>query len=266
MTARDIVRRIQEKLAASGIAWRAQTVDTFKAGAPETDVKGIATTGMATFDLLRRAAAAGKNFVITHEPTFYNHTDETTALESDPVYQAKQRFVRENSMVVFRFHDHAHAVRPDPLVAGSARMLGLTQYVSPADPRVFVVPPTTLGALAADFARRLSGQTIRVVGDAALPVTRVSIGPGYGAPAFSSSFDVAVGGELAESGFNAEYALDATALGQGKGLILLGHMLSEDFGMREVADWLRTFVVEAPIDWIPAGEPFSAPAGSPPRA
>lgn len=266
MTAKDIVTRIQEKLAASGIAWRAQTVDTFKAGAPETAVKGIATTGMATFDLLHRAASAGKNFVITHEPTFYNHTDETTALQSDPVYQTKQRFIQENNLVVFRFHDHAHALRPDPLVAGSARMLGLTEYASPADPRLFLVPPTTLGALAADFARRLGGHAIRVVGDPALPVTRVSIGPGYGAPAFSSSFDVAVGGELAESGSNAAYALDATTLGQGKGLILLGHMLSEDFGMREVADWLRTFLTDVPIEWIPAGEPFSAPAGSPPRA
>jgi len=26
--------------------------------------------------------------------------------------------------------------------------------------------------------------------------------------------------------------------------------------MREVADWLRAFVTEVPIDWIAAGEPF----------
>ena len=71
MTAQEIVTRIQQKLAADGIAWRATTVDTFKAGRPETAVRGIATTGMATFDVLRRASAAGRNFVVTHEPTFY---------------------------------------------------------------------------------------------------------------------------------------------------------------------------------------------------
>lgn len=258
MTAEEIVARIQKKLLDQGIAWRAQTVDTFKAGAPRTEMKGIATTGMATFDLLRRAAQAGKNFVITHEPTFYGHTDQTTGLENDPTYQAKQRFVADNSLVVFRFHDHAHALRPDPLVAGSARMLGWTQYASPTEARIYIVPPTTLGELATQVARRLNSRAIRVAGDPEMRVTRIALGPGYGVPPLTSSFDVAVGGEAPESGGDAEYVLDAAAAGQKKGLILLGHMMSEDFGMKEVADWLRTFLPDLPIEWIPAGEPFSA--------
>jgi len=256
MTANEIVARIQDALSKQGIAWRAQTVDTLKAGLPETEVKGIATTGMATFDLLRRAAAAGRNFVITHEPTFYSHTDQTTTLEGDPVYHAKQQFVRDNRLIVFRFHDHAHALRPDPLVAGSARMLGLTGHASPDERGIYTVAPTTLGALAADFARRVKGRAIRVVGDPAAKVSRISLAPGYSAQALGPAFDVAVGGETSESGGNAEYALDATALGQNKGLILLGHMMSEDWGMLEVANWLRTFLTDVPIEWIPAGEPF----------
>ena len=70
---------------------------------------------MATFDVLKRAAKASRNFVITHEPTFYNHLDQTAALEQDATYQAKQRFIAENNLVVWRFHDHAHALRPDPV-------------------------------------------------------------------------------------------------------------------------------------------------------
>ena len=50
---------------------------------------------------------------------------------------------------------------------------------------------------------------------------------------------------------------DAAANGQPKGVIVLGHMMSEDWGMREVADWLRAFIADTPIDWVPAGEPFS---------
>ena len=257
MTAEEIVARIQKKLLEQGIAWRAQTVDTFKAGAPATEVKGLATTGMATFDLLRRAAQVGKNFVITHEPTFYSHTDQTTGLENDRVYRAKQRFVADHSLVVFRFHDHAHALRPDPLVAGSARALGWTQYASPTEPRIFIVPPTTLGELAAEIARRLNSRAIRVAGDPEMRVTRIALGPGYGVPQLTSSFDVAVGGEAPEAGGNAEYVLDAAAAGRKKGLILLGHMMSEDFGMKEVADWLRTVLPDLPIEWMPAGEPFT---------
>jgi putative NIF3 family GTP cyclohydrolase 1 type 2 len=257
VTAQDIVTRIQKTLADQKISWRSDTVDTFKAGDPGTTVSGVATTGMATFDVLKRAAAAGRNFVITHEPTFYSHQDQTSALEQDPTYQAKQRFIREHGMVIFRFHDHAHALRPDPLVVGSARMLGWSSYASPDEPRIYVLPPTTLGQLARDVASRLKGRAIRVAGDPQMKVTRVALGPGYGVPALTTAFDVAVGGEAAESGGNAEYVEDAAAIGQPKGVILLGHMMSEDWGMREVGDWLRGFITGVPIEWIPAGEPFS---------
>ena len=63
-----------------------------------------------------------------------------------------------------------------------------------------------------------------------LKVTRIAARPGYSMQALTPAVDVSVGGEIAESGGNAEYALDATALGQAKGLILLGHMMSEDWG------------------------------------
>jgi len=258
MTARDIVARIQDRLAAQDVPWRTDGRDTFKAGNPDTQVRGIATTGMATFDVLRRAAAIGKNFVITHEPTFYHDPETPPGLEQDPTYLAKQRFISENDLVIWRFHDHAHAMRPDPLVAGSVRALGWTRYTSPADPRLFLVPKTTLRDLAADVARRLKDRGIRVVGDPDMQVSRVLLGPGYGIPPLTSDIDVAIGGETAESGGNAEYALDAAAAGQARGMIVLGHLMSEDHGMQEVADWLRTFVSESPIEFVGAGEPFSA--------
>src|SRR2546421_6065365 len=87
LTARQVIERIQKNV---GVPWRAQTVDTFKAGNPDTAVKGIATSFMATFDVLKRAAASGKNLVITHEPTFYNHEDQTAEFANDPVYRDKQ--------------------------------------------------------------------------------------------------------------------------------------------------------------------------------
>jgi putative NIF3 family GTP cyclohydrolase 1 type 2 len=259
MTAQDIVGRIQQRLAGDSIAWRAATVDTFKAGRPETVVRGVATTGMATLDALHRASAAGRNFVITHEPTFYNHQDQTTALEQDTTFQAKRRFIEDQGLVVWRFHDHAHLMRPDPLVAGSARTLGLAPYASQTERGVYVVPETTLRSLAADIARRLGGRAIRVCGDPDMKVTRITMGPGYGVPPLSQAIDVSIGGEAPESGGNAEYALDAQAVGRPRGVILLGHLMSEDWGMREVADWLRGVVPEVPVEWIPAGEPFGAP-------
>src|SRR5438874_1811180 len=78
LTAHDVIERIQKN---AGVPWRAETVDTIKSGRPETRIKGIATTMMATLDAVQRAAAAGRNMVITHEPTFYSHEDKTDALK-----------------------------------------------------------------------------------------------------------------------------------------------------------------------------------------
>src|SRR5437899_8902361 len=66
-TARDLIGRLK---IAFGPTWRETATDTFHAGDPDTPVTGIATTVMATFDVLKRAAAGGKNLIITHEPTF----------------------------------------------------------------------------------------------------------------------------------------------------------------------------------------------------
>jgi putative NIF3 family GTP cyclohydrolase 1 type 2 len=260
MTAREIITRLQRRLAEDGIEWRTQTVDVFKAGSPDVEVRGIATTGMATFDLLKRAAARDRNFVISHEPTFYNHLDQTAGLEKDAAYLAKQQFIRDHNMVVFRFHDHAHMLRPDPLIIGSARALGLTQYAQADNPRFYTIPPTPLKTLVADMRRRLNGRAMRVMGDPDAVIRRIELGSGSGVPVLSSTpepFDLSIGGETAEAGGNAEYILDAAAIGQRRAMILLGHMLSEDFGMQEVADWMWPILPGVPVEWIPAGEPFS---------
>src|SRR5882724_1863834 len=70
LTAAQVIERIQKHV---GLEWKKDTVDTFKAGDPDTPVTGIAVTMMATLDVLKRAAAAGDNLIITHEPTFYSH-------------------------------------------------------------------------------------------------------------------------------------------------------------------------------------------------
>src|SRR5262245_52486484 len=117
LTARQVIERIQQHV---GVPWREETVDTFKAGDPATAVSGIAVTMMATQDVLERAAAAGANLVITHEPTFYGHFDKPGDLEQagDKVLAAKRAFIDAHHLVVWRFHAHWHARRPDGILAG----------------------------------------------------------------------------------------------------------------------------------------------------
>lgn len=259
ITAQSIVDRIQRAL---GIPWRQQTVDTFKAGGPDVQIHGIATTVMATLDVLQRAHAARRNLVITHEPTFYNHEDRTTDLESDPVYRHKQEFIKKSNMSVWRFHDHWHARQPDEVLVGLADLFGWTPHQMITSPRIFALPETTLEALAKDIQNRLKARTLRVIGDPQTKVSRVALSPGAAglmtAVRLLPEADVFVAGEQREWE-GVEYAQDAIAAGQKKGMILLGHAISEDPGMRLCAQWLRTFITDVPVEWIPAGEPFWRP-------
>lgn len=260
LTARQVIDRIQKNV---GVPWRSQTVDTFKAGDPDTPVTGIATTMMATFDVLRRAAARGDNLVITHEPTFYSHQDQTDGLakENDAVFAAKQAFIEAHHLVIWRFHDHWHARRPDGIQTGMIRALGWQKFQNPADNHLFTIPETTLDQLASSIKERLGIRTLRVVGDPAMRVTKLALNPGY--PGFPGErhmlqreeVEVLVMGEGLEWE-TIEYGADAAAEGKHKALIVLGHIPSEQAGMEDCAQWLKGFITEVPVEFVATAEPF----------
>jgi len=263
LTARQVIERIQKHV---GVPWHEPTVDTFKAGNPDTPVTGIAVTMMATLDVLQRAAASGNNLIITHEPTFYDHFDKTEDLEkeSDPVLAAKQAFIQKHGLVIWRFHDHWHMRRPDGIQTGMIRALGWQKYQNPHDDHLFVVPQTTLESLAAQIKKRLGIHALRVVGDPNMKVTRLGLAPGF--PGFPmqrhllqrQDVDVLVMGE-AHEWETIEYAADAVTARKHKALIILGHIPSEQAGMDECARWLKTFVTEVPVAFVPTPEPFWTP-------
>jgi putative NIF3 family GTP cyclohydrolase 1 type 2 len=262
MTAGEIVDRIKKNL---GLPWRDQTYrDTFKFGGPETEVKGIATTVFCSYDLVRRAGAAGLNMIIPHEDTYWNDRDDVSMVSGDPLYKTKVDFMREHNIVVFRIHDHMHAQRPDFLYEGLARELALTKYETAPNSHRFVVPETTLGALAAELQKRSGARALRVVGDPNAKVSRLQLGVGYATPpaVINPEVDVLISGEQqeADGGLDSPaYVLDALALGMAKGWIMLGHAISEEPGMHEMARWIKGFVPEIPVQLVRAGEPFWAP-------
>jgi putative NIF3 family GTP cyclohydrolase 1 type 2 len=260
ITARQIIERIQKNV---GVPWRSETVDTFKAGNPETVVKGIATSFSATLDVCQRANAAGRNLLIMHEPTFYNHNDET-ANASGEIYETKRNFIEKNGLVVWRFHDHWHARNPDGILTGMTTALGWGEYRSPERPRLFSLPATTLEALAQNIQGRLSARAMRVIGEPQMPVRRVVLLPGFNNfPGIKQALDsadvdvVAIGETREWEGI--EYARDCITAGKKKGLIVIGHVPSEERGMEECARWLKTFVTEVPIQYLPGGDPFWRP-------
>jgi putative NIF3 family GTP cyclohydrolase 1 type 2 len=262
LTAGEIMERVKTNL---GAPWREATYrDTFKFGGPDTKVTGIATTAFASLDVIQRAVKAGLNMIVPHEVTWWNDRDDTATLQDDAIYKAKVDFMRKHDVVVFRMHDHMHAQRPDFTYVGSARSLGLEDKdeTAPGSHR-YVIAETTLGALASSFQQKLGAKTLRVVGDPNVKVRRIQLGVGYATPMISQAdVDVIVSGEQqeADGGFDSPaYVLDAMTLGLAKGWIMLGHTVSEEQGMLEMARWLKSLTPEIPVELIRAGEPFWSP-------
>jgi putative NIF3 family GTP cyclohydrolase 1 type 2 len=257
--AKEVVAAIQEHV---GVPWQKETVDTFKAGNPDAPVTGIAVTMMATMDVLQRAAANGQNFVITHEPTFYNHLDVPEGMaESDPVWQAKREFIEKHGMVVWRFHDHWHMKKPDGILAGMVHAMGWEKYQQGENPYLFTMPERTLEALAAELAKKLGSPVVRVVGEPGMKVTRIAFSPGSAGFVREThalemdNVEVLLVGETREWE-TVEYAADAVSQGKKKALIVIGHIPSEQAGMEECTRWLKTFVKDVPIEFVAAKQPF----------
>ncbi len=262
ITAGQVIDRIKANV---GIPWRAQTVDNIIAGTADTPVKGIATTMMATLDVVQRAAAAGKNLVITHESTFFSHQDRVDQFQQDATYKYKLDFLTKNNMVVFHFHDHWHGRKPaDGIAVGMRQELGWEKYVDAQNPRALNFPTVPLARLAKELQTKLKIRTMRVIGDPNLPIKRALASWGNcslmpGVPFISQAgVDVLIIGETHEWEL-VEYVQDMIAAGQKKALIVLGHVVSEQAGMKFCAEWLKGFVKEVPIEFIAAAEPFWRP-------
>jgi len=259
ITARELVAQIQKQV---GVEWKKDTVDTFKAGNPDIPVTGVAVTMMATMDVLQRASAKGLNLVITHEPTFYAHLDTPEGIpESDAVWAEKRAFIEKHSMVVWRFHDHWHMRKPDGIEAGNVHALGWEKFQRSDNQYLFVIPETTVKELARQVSEKLGSTVVRVVGDPDMKITKVGFSPGAAGSEREiraleqDDVQVLMVGETREWE-TVEYAADAMSEGRKKALIVIGHIPSEQPGMEECARWLRGFVKDVPVEFVPAKQPF----------
>ncbi|KAA6457935.1 hypothetical protein DYQ86_21460 [Acidobacteria bacterium AB60] len=281
LTAEQVVQRIRSKMASDGIPWQPpfpwKPVDGFKYGDPATPVTGVVFTFQASFEVLKKAVQAGKNFIISHERMFWDHLDDLGtlqhdqpfevpgSLETDPVVVAKRRYCEENSLVVWRFHDHQHMLKPDPILTGLIAKLGWQRYSVPVQGQMigtaFVLPETPLKEVARHVARSLDSTTVRVIGDPNLPVKRVGLGAHKLVEILKplQTCDVVLMSEPQDCDAF-PYLRDAISLGMPhpKGLIAANHEKFEEWGEQDAPAWLKTVLPELPVEFIAAGDPYWA--------
>ena len=233
-----------------------ETVDTVKVGEPSQRVTGMVTTFLASCEVIDRAVSLGANFIITHEPTFYNHLDEVDWLEGDDVYRHKLKLLRDNEIVVWRFHDGIHRLRPDGVISGVLDALGWKDFARPDNLRVCDIPPMSLPELATILRERLGSMRVLAVGDPRRRYRTVGLMVGASGGRSQMRFaqetgvEVLVVGELAEWE-TSEYVRDAAHAGLNRAALVVGHAASEEPGMKWLADWLRPRFPAVTITHVP---------------
>ncbi|MEO5996444.1 MAG: Nif3-like dinuclear metal center hexameric protein [Chitinophagaceae bacterium] len=239
-----------------------KTVDTLKSGSKSQQVTGIVTTMFATVEIIRKAIERKANFIIAHEPTFYNHQDETSWLEKDEVYRYKADLLQKHNIAVWRCHDYIHSHRPDGVRAGVVKALGWEKYVDADNPALITIPAIPLKDLITHAKGRLGISNLRYAGDLSLFCHRILLMPGAsgGRSQIEATGkvkpDLLMCGELSEWE-TAEYIRDARLKSQKIALVILGHAASEEPGLEWMASWLKKALPGMRIEHIASQNPLS---------
>lgn len=234
------------------------TVDTLKAGTRDTIVSGVVTTMFATIDVINKAIAAKANFIIAHEPVFYNHTDETDWLKADEVFQYKKDLLDKHNIAVWRNHDYVHSLAADGVREGVLAQLNWKQYDKGKGENVLLDKPESLQIIIKYLKEKLHIPMVRYIGNEAQLCKKVLLLPGASGgrnqitALMKNKPDVLVCGEIQEWE-TAEYVRDARAAGEQLALVVLGHIASEEPGSEWMANWVKTNVPGVPVTHISSG-------------
>ena len=256
-TIQEVIDIILKEIAGAPLK---QTVDTIKSGDANNKVTGIVSTMFATIDTIKATAKLGANFIIAHEPTFYNHEDDINFVPSNGIVKQKQALLKENNITVWRFHDYWHMHRPDGISYGVLKKTGWLKYVEQEKP-IVNIPAMSFQDLVNHLKKTLGIKYLRVIGNANQLCKKIAVLPGAAGGQSQISIvekekpDVLIVGELSEWE-TGEYIRDSQELGNNTALIILGHAQSEEPGMEYLVEWLQPKISGVKITHIPSGNPF----------
>lgn len=240
------------------------TVDDLDPGCPDTEVRGIATTFMATQQVIEHALSLGVNLLISHEAAYYSHRRMNGLLSDDPVYRNKQNLLQQSGIAIYRHHDYCHKTEPDPIMTGLLHSLKWESCVEEMLPTsaVLRLPEMRASEIAEYVKTQLSIPYVRIAGDPDMTCSRIGILVGYRGGGVNAipfyrekSLDLIIAGEGPEWE-TPEYARDSAYQGISKSLLVMGHAESEEPGMRYLAKRLQESYPGLPVHFIPVNPVF----------
>jgi putative NIF3 family GTP cyclohydrolase 1 type 2 len=231
------------------------TVDTLKAGSRDMAITGVVTTMFPTLSIIRKAIGLKANFLIVHEPSYYNHLDDTAWLSGSDVYNFKAKLLQESNLAIWRNHDYVHSLAQDGVMAGVVEQLNWKRYYQQG--RSLTIPATTLGDLIKHVKVKMDVPALRYAGNLTQTCEKVLLMPGAAGGKRQIEMlmrekpDVIICGEVSEWE-TPEYVRDANAKGDRLGLIVIGHAASEEAGSEFMAQWVKRNFPSIPVSHVPA--------------
>lgn len=235
------------------------TVDELLFGDENQEVHKIATTFNASIAVINKAIEEGVQLLISHEGIYYSHRGQPEGLDEHDVYKQKHALITSNHLALFRYHDYIHLCFPDPITAGLVEQLqwhaGTVEH-QPYSAVVTLANEDTVKNIAAHIKDKLKLDFVRVTGQLETPVKKVGILVGFRGGAANAlplihqyDLELLIVGE-AQEWETAEYIADCQALGLNKAMITIGHMPSEAYGMKQLADKLEQYFPEVSVLFI----------------
>ena len=195
------------------------------------------------------------------------------SMENDALYKVKSGYIAANNLIVYRFFENWKARQPDPQLVGLLKALGWDKNYKPPEGvpwathhAAFVaIPPSTLREAAQNIKKTLRMRSIRIVGEPDTRVSKAAVSHGIALLVDLERYvaepgvDLVIMGEAIWENEGTQYFFDLVAEGQKKGLLIIGQEVSSEPGCGEMAAWLKSFISEVPVEWIPTGEPSWLP-------
>jgi putative NIF3 family GTP cyclohydrolase 1 type 2 len=164
---------------------RNSTVDRVIVGDPEKEVARCLVTWMPSLRAVRTAVERGADLLLCHEPTFWNHRDDSP--RKDARAAEKLRIIEEHGLAVLRIHDCWDRWPDIGIPWAWGRFLGLKG--KPAEigangyQHRYDIKPVHLDAFAGRVAKKcaeIGEPMVQVTGSPSQTVSKIGIGTGCG--------------------------------------------------------------------------------------
>ena len=144
---------------------------------------------------------------------------------------------------------------------GVLQAVGWEKYYDKSHRGLLNIQPTTLSVIIQLFESSLDIEHVRYIGEPAQVCKRVLLIPGaaggkmqiHGLQQYQP--DLLIVGELNEWE-TSEYIRDMRSLGKNTSLVVLGHVQSEEPGMKWLAEWLQPKVQGIRVTHLPSKDAF----------